>query len=468
MLIGCTLPVVSLCTLLGGLDPDALVGAYAVTVGVAFLGCSLALTLSIWARKAHEVLLTTYLIWCAWLLAGPVIDLYHGAVPASAFIPSWLGETDPFTVAFDRVFRPSSAPSWGGWAFLAACLLVSAAMLSLAVVRVRPVAARQSGGTTARARRGWAVSRRLGERWDRVASRLPSPTLDGNPVLWHEWHRNRPSRWSRRIWRVYIAGAIAFSLFAMCKDAGATSLGTGRTSLWVNGLQVAVGILLLSVGASTSMAEERARGSLDVLLTTPLSTRSIVLGKWLGTFRKVPWLAVLPGAVASALAASSERWAEVFFMVVLILLYGAFVTSLGLALATWIPRPGRALAVCVATVVVITVGTFFLIELFLSHRGVYEEMHCFSPFSGPAILTATVGSQFRELVNFFWPITSIIVYILGTTGLLLATLRTFDRCLGRASGRRPPAPLAPAWKGRAEGPRPGPAAGPARSPSPRR
>ena len=55
----------------------------------------------------------------------------------------------------------------------------------------------------------------------------------------------------------------------------------------MNGFQVAVGLLLLSVGAATSLAEERVRGSLDVLLSTPMSTRSILAGKWWGSFRRV-------------------------------------------------------------------------------------------------------------------------------------------------------------------------------------
>src|SRR4029079_7528673 len=62
----------------------------------------------------------------------------------------------------------------------------------------------------------------------------------------------------------------------------------------LNGFQVATGLLLLSATSSTSMAEERMRGSLDVLLTTPLSTREIVTGKWWGTFRLVPPLALIP------------------------------------------------------------------------------------------------------------------------------------------------------------------------------
>ena len=53
-------------------------------------------------------------------------------------------------------------------------------------------------------------------------------------------------------------------------------------SSWRLCLQTFFGMLLLSASAPTALAEERARGSLDVLLATPLSTRSIVVGKWLG------------------------------------------------------------------------------------------------------------------------------------------------------------------------------------------
>ena len=76
-------------------------------------------------------------------------------------------------------------------------------------------------------------------------------------------------------------------------DSGG-ALDGGPAGAIVNGFQVAVGLLLLSVTAATSLAEERARGSLDLLLSTPLSTRQIVLGKWLGAFRVVPLLVILP------------------------------------------------------------------------------------------------------------------------------------------------------------------------------
>ncbi len=62
----------------------------------------------------------------------------------------------------------------------------------------------------------------------------------------------------------------------------------------VNVCQVAIGLLLLSVTTAAGLYEERAHGSLDVLLATPLPTASIVRGKWRWAFLRVPLLALLP------------------------------------------------------------------------------------------------------------------------------------------------------------------------------
>ena len=67
-------------------------------------------------------------------------------------------------------------------------------------------------------------------------------------------------------------------------------------------LQLIFGLLMLSAVAPTSMAEERQRGSLDLLAATTLSTPTIVLGKWLATLRQVALLAIGPGLLGFALA----------------------------------------------------------------------------------------------------------------------------------------------------------------------
>ena len=73
-------------------------------------------------------------------------------------------------------------------------------------------------------------------------------------------------------------------------------------------IQVGVGLLLLSVSAATSLAEERARGSLDILLSTPLSTFSILVGKWWGAFRLAPHVFFWPALLAGILLCDGGNW----------------------------------------------------------------------------------------------------------------------------------------------------------------
>src|SRR5262245_31079004 len=53
-LVASSVPVLMACSWFGGLDVDALLGAYAVTAGCAVFGCGLTLLLSVWGRKTHE------------------------------------------------------------------------------------------------------------------------------------------------------------------------------------------------------------------------------------------------------------------------------------------------------------------------------------------------------------------------------------------------------------------------------
>jgi hypothetical protein len=130
---------------------------------------------------------------------------------------------------------------------------------------------------------------------------LPGPSLEGNPVLWREWQRSRPSAWMSflvllvggstgiacvigavDVWRT---GAIAFGPQSPAQMAG----------IFGYVLQLVLGLLMLSAVAPISLSEERQRGSLDVLNATPLSTWTIVLAKWWGTFRWLPCLRSDPG-----------------------------------------------------------------------------------------------------------------------------------------------------------------------------
>jgi ABC-type transport system involved in multi-copper enzyme maturation permease subunit len=420
-LVGCALPVMALSTLLGGIDPVALAGAFLVTLGVAVLGCTLALTFSVWASKTHEVLLATYAVWAVWLLIAPTWWTFSTG-------PGWLEGIDPFWLALAPSWRSGDVDLGARFAFLAAMLALSAVLAGVAILRLRAVAARQDGR---RHRRG------RGLRVGRIRKWWPGPTLDGNPVLWREWHRQRPSRWGRIVWRLYAVVSVIFTALSIWEIVRTPPFNS-ELPLFVVGFEVSIGLLLLSVTAATTLAEERVRGSLDILLATPLSSRSIVWGKWWGTFRSVPALAVLPALiVGAAVVCYHGHWEAPVLLVGLVLAYGAALASLGLALATWIPRLGRAVAATVTIYVAVTVGVFFLfMALWNDETG--AGLATASPFMGPvlALVTFIEWPHYGDEMGRFWLSSWTVLYALAAGLLAWAVVATFDRCLGRVSDRQ--------------------------------
>ncbi len=293
----------------------------------------------------------------------------------------------------------------------------------------------------------------------RLVDYLPGPSLDGNPVLWREWHRKRPSRWTGRFWTAYTIASTLASLYIL----GGFYCWSGDLSFYrdihalaahVNAWQVAIGLLLLTVSVATTLAEERDRGSLDVIMTTPLSTREIVWGKWWGTFAMVPRLAILPIWVATGAAMVTDGGDGLILMIGLILAYAAAITSVGLALATWVPRLDRVVAVSVIAYVFIAVGWPVLLEVlsmlpaFRSNpwepQPEWPGLSLASPFFG-IFATTDRASRFDYTSwssnpqfmrwNPLWPLFWIGVYSAVAAILMFATLRTFDRCMGRNAER---------------------------------
>ena len=448
-LIACAAPVQALATLLGGVDPAMPTGAILVCLACAVFGCTLALTLSVWGRKTHEVLLATYAFGILYLLAAP---MWAGLVPmlprwALAWLPGYLALL-PYNPVF-LVLAPLGAPPGLGPIGLGAqarfCtlgLLTSALLAAAATWRIRAVVIRQAGRGEATRRADRPAGARRGP-LARLARLLPSPSLDGNPVLWREWHRRRPSRWSVAVWGLFGVLSGGFSLWAIVDALDGAGPGGRDMGAVISGLQVSAGLLLLSVSAVTSLAEERQRGSLDVLLATPLSTRSIVLGKWWGAFRGVPPLTVLPVLIAAALATHTGFALGPVLIGGLVVAYGAAITSLGLALATWLPRMGRAIGLTAGLYVVVLIGAIPVGTILFGKgpSGARDGFAAASPFWGvgfsSAVFGGTAGPGHEIEKQAAWLVFWIVAYGLVAFGLLLATLKTFNRCLGRIDDRLP-------------------------------
>ncbi len=328
--------------------------------------------------------------------------------------------------------------------FLLACLLISGGLAALSVRKVRPVYLHQSGRTPTPVK-----ASRLAAWYRRQVRWWPGPSLDTNPVLWREWHRNRPSKATRIVWGLYVVLTSLFSLKMIWEyQNNRTGAGPEMAAL-LNAFQVTIGLLLVSASAGTVLSEERVRGSLDVLISTPLTTRSILWGKWWGAFRKVPWLAFWPTLVTFAVMPPNRpEWMVVMLYLTpaLIIAQGATLASLGLALATWISRTGRAVTWTISALVAAVIGWPVIGFMLFGDGGQAESIQLGvvmgSPFYNSAMPTVLMenrgrGGMQNEMENgvflglIFWTF----AYALLALGLFLATLATFDRCLGRTPDR---------------------------------
>lgn len=458
-LILCAAPVLAIGTLFGGIDPVGLIGSLLVILAVAIFGCSLALTLSIWGKKTHEVLMMAYVFGILYLLAAPIslglfellprnwrgsqLTLFHELL---RFNPVFLvlSAVEPMPMMRPVTFQTNLA-------FLCLGLTVSASLIGVSIWRIRSVVVGQLGKVERGRERRRSLRARLAgaiesDRFARMApgtagvsrklrSLWPSPSLDHNPVYWRECQRKQPTRMDLISWGIYILFCGGFSIYAIQLALSGQTWGMGL-GVFVNVVQVPLGLLLLSVSAATSLSEERQRGSLDVLMVTPMSTRSIVWGKWRGAFRSVPPLLILPIGVALAQSTSSGRFGAVALLAALILAYGAAITSLGLALATWTSRMGKAVGLTTGIYVFLSIGwPFFAMLLFANWaENTALGIAAASPFFGVGVYNALIADQGPPRAfasQTFWVLFWTVAYLGLTVGLLMATLQSFNRCLGR-------------------------------------
>ena len=191
----------------------------------------------------------------------------------------------------------------------------------------------------------------MGVRLSRPAwlPRLPGPSLDGNPVLWREWQRFKPSRFLRVAWFLYTA--MGLTGFAVALTTGLpNSRMQAEVIVGMSVFQVAVGLLLLSVNASTSLAEsaprQHRRSAFHSALDAFDRDRQVVGCFPAGSARDL--LARLPGRHP---ARNGGSWFGYILLLVLLSAYCVVIASLGLAVATWVSRLGRAVAICVTIVV---------------------------------------------------------------------------------------------------------------------
>jgi ABC-type transport system involved in multi-copper enzyme maturation permease subunit len=444
-LILCPVPLAVVAVALGMVDARAIVGAYAVFLALGVFGATLAFTLSVFSTRTHEVVLACYFLWGILLGIRPIWD-YLVRYWGFKFPPAWVKLTSPLDLS---LLSYASLE----WRSLAAQLLapvvsgiVSGLLILLSIKQLQPVAMSQEG------RRGMSRRLHFGDRLVGLLKHLPSPSLDRYPLLWREWKRFRPSRFSLAMTAIYFALSLMVTVAAI--QMGLWNRWTNIPHI-VNDFQVGFGLLLVSAASVTLLSDERLDPQkLDLLLVSPLSTQAIIESKWWAAFRLLPLLVLMPVAMGAVRARDGYgAWWGLILIAGLVFVQGAFVTTVGLALSVWIPSQRKAMLVSILIYLAIALPGALALAVPPSQMDpTLAGMAAGSPLWA-------AGYPIKEYIDlwFFhqrttscliWSVLWIIVYAIASIIVLVAVLATSDRCLGRAEDRRSPFHFFPNRRGR--------------------
>ncbi|HWE37241.1 MAG TPA: ABC transporter permease [Isosphaeraceae bacterium] len=472
------LPVVSLLTLFGGIDPVLIGFLYAGTATTVFLLAALSIFVSTVSKRPRDAILVVYLLELVWLVVPPLVKY---AIPdewevMKAVLPppnEWVYATHPAAVieaifapttmvASGRVSTPNAALAWfcglqGGVALL---------LVALAVWQVRRSFQAQEGGSR------WGFVRALTRRRLRI---FPRPALGDDPMLWKELHVARLGGLAR-----FVAFAISLvALVGLCygvtyfaQDAfdevatyGYGSAGSVRGRENFNGFcRVVTAILYVlcllgtAAAAAGAVTSEREGDQWISLVATDLTGGEIVRAKIAGAIwgvRRIALALVLVWAIATAagalhpfgfLAASACMAVFLWFAAglgTLVSLVSRTTTrSLVLTVGTLIVLNGGYLLCCLPTgadtqLVLSGVSPAIQVISLLGYVDVwelfgFETSNRWSTFSGPRGV---------ETVGFC--VLGFLFYACGALALTMIAIGTFDRMVDRpdrASQKGPPPP----------------------------
>jgi ABC-type transport system involved in multi-copper enzyme maturation permease subunit len=339
------LPILSILQFLGGVDPNLVLAGFAAT-GLTMLGLGgLSVFVSIHFKKPRDAIAVTYLFVLAYYAVSFLV--YAGQrTPEVSNYALWIG-SHPITFGdAARVFNTGNlflilgeVRSAGGRGQLdtvvprelgnyALFMGMTAGLCTLlAVLRLRAAALKEG---VVRSRREARAPRR--------------PPVGNHPMMWKEVFAEGGVRMN---WMTWTAVAILLAatfipvivilgyhiLHPYQYDPGWRSL-QGHVNIWVRISTTVVGVLSLlavAVRASTAYSGERDRQTLDSLLTTPLDSTPLLVGKWLGAVFSVRlawiWLALIWG-VGLATGGLSP-WA-LPGLVIAWLVFAAFEATVGL------------------------------------------------------------------------------------------------------------------------------------------
>ena len=372
------LPILGMLQFFGGIDPELVLTGFAATVIVMFSLAALGIAASVLSKKGRDAIALTYLTGVAYLIVSFVLfGVGAGLTRNPAIAMSWnvFGYiVTPEDLAYPlvcgnplymvghvmerRAFGAGLDLFTALGHFALFHLIVIALLLTWAGLKLRAIALRQTFGSEKRSffrRRRPAQKPPDSPKRVRTARvpRNPRPEIGEYPVLWKEVFVDTGLKLAG-LGRLIVLALVTMSFvpvalvfwFSIVDPPGYRGGGSWwsaeRWQEFGRGMNIYVRVsgtviaslvfLAVALRGAGSVSGERDRHTLDALLTTPMSARSIVWGKWWGCMLGMRWAwawlftlwvlglafggvhpAMFPAAVVSvAIYASAFAWIGIF------------------------------------------------------------------------------------------------------------------------------------------------------------
>jgi ABC-type transport system involved in multi-copper enzyme maturation permease subunit len=372
------MPILVMLSFFGGVDPNGVVLFYAACGSTVFFLASLSVCVSTFARRPREAVSAAYSLELLWLfgptLAGWAIPRL-GTVGARAYeflqpVNGWLNQSSPlwFVARGPGTFTPGGGLLENTLWMIGLHLAFGAALVSLAVVRLRPLARKEGDGS-----RGVAGS--LLRRARRI---LPRPACGDDAMLWKERHVSRTSPVTKVLGLLVFLGVLGLLIYTtadyftaayseMVQRGYGHDTGPARPELNVC-LRIVLTILAacLMMGtasnASSTLTSEREGDTWVSLISTPLTPWEVLRAKMFGAFWALRGMALLWLALALVGLVLGAIHPLGFGAVLLATtVYVTFSCALGTFYSMRARSSARALTATVATLILI--NGFYLIAL---------------------------------------------------------------------------------------------------------
>jgi ABC-type transport system involved in multi-copper enzyme maturation permease subunit len=454
-----SLPLLAVCYAYGGISPDYLLcGAWVLVLTCLQVG-AWSLMLSCFCRTTVQAFLCSYLLGLL-LYFGPVLmaTLLLWLLEGHTYGGHDLEET-LFILFPVYVFSELST----GWDWVAGSVpILVSTLIFLALARAFVV--RRAFVQPRNRLRG--VFRRLDAFWERLNSRLggifivrePDTLPEDRPVAWREVSRKSLGKVSY-LFRVLVLVEVPTLCMAGVVLVEGSFRGECQPLELFAALLWVLGVLALAAASANAVVSERADGTLDVLLVTPIRGRELVLQKMRG-IRRLALVMAMPLVTTVCM----EAWVEphlgsydsghpplayVACSVLFIALFFSLVAWLGM----WVSMRSRTRArAIIGTLVILACWCglpLLLVWLIAVAELAQEEVFGYLSLLSPAFVVALleVAEGAREVFGRKYLLVPAVVSLVGYGGVWLVLrslcLRRADAYLGRIPepSRRRAAPV---------------------------